>query len=129
LFPYHNITTADIDLDGIWRITNAYWSAVRNIFSEAWAKPPSRSRLMQGTGIRAMRRLMDRMMPGFHPNEKNLRVRMERELKAVAPICRWTSGRWEELQMDWREIQNIPRHLHLLSDLLVRAYLRARGRT
>ncbi|WP_197446380.1 DGQHR domain-containing protein DpdB [Tautonia plasticadhaerens] len=127
LFPYHNISTGECDLDGIWSILVAYWSAVRESFPEAWGKPPSRSRLMHGTGIRAMGRLMDRVMAGFHPGERNLRKRIEQELRPVVPICRWTSGRWEELQLEWREIQNVPQHLRLLSNLLVRAYLRGRG--
>jgi hypothetical protein len=82
---------------------------------------------MHGTGIRAMGRLMDRMTSGVHPRKQNLRARLEQELELIAPLCRWTSGRWEELELDWREIQNVPGHLRLLSNLLVRAYLQARG--
>jgi DGQHR domain-containing protein len=127
LFPYHNISTGETDFEGIWNVLLAYWSAVRSTFGAAWGKPPSQSRLMHGTGIRAMGRLMDRMMSGVHPREQNLRARLEHELEAIAPLCRWTSGRWEELELEWREIQNVPRHLRLLSNLLVRAYLQARG--
>ncbi len=127
LFPYHNLSTAEIDVDSIWAILLAYWSAVRSAFPEAWGKPPAQSRLMHGTGIRAMGRLMDRVVSGFHPREPNLRAQLEQELRKVVPLCRWTSGRWEELELDWREIQNVPRHLRLLSSLLVRAYLQARG--
>ena len=82
---------------------------------------------MHGTGIQAMGRLMDRVVSAFHPREPDLRGQLERELRKIAPVCRWTSGRWEELELDWREIQNVPRHLRLLSSLLVRAYLQARG--
>jgi hypothetical protein len=74
-----------------------------------------------------MGRLMDRVMAGFHPRETELRVRVEEELAKVAPVCRWTAGRWEQLELDWKEIQNVPRHLRQLSNLLVRAYLQARG--
>jgi hypothetical protein len=74
-----------------------------------------------------MGRLMDRVVSGFHSREPKLRLRLEQELKKVVPVCRWTSGRWEELELDWREIQNVPRHLRLLSNLLVRAYLQAGG--
>lgn len=127
LFPYHNISTGQTEFEGIWELLIAYWSAVRATFPEAWGKPPSQSRLMHGTGIRAMGRLMDRVMSGFHPREQNLRVRLQQELNKIAPVCRWTSGRWEELELDWREVQNVPRHLRLLSNLLVRAYLQAGG--
>jgi len=127
LFPYHNIATGETDFGGIWNVLLAYWSAVRNTFVAAWGKPPSQSRLMHGTGIRAMGRLMDRMMSGVHPRDQNLRARLEQELELIAPLCRWTCGRWEELELEWREIQNVPRHLRLLSNLLVRAYLQVRG--
>jgi DGQHR domain-containing protein len=127
LFPYHNLTTAEIDTDSIWAILLTYWSAVRSTFPDAWGKPPAQSRLMHGAGIRAMGRLMDRMIAGFHPREANLRATLEQELRKVAPKCRWTSGRWEELELDWREIQNVPRHTRLLSSFLVRAYLQTRG--
>ena len=49
------------------------------------------------------------MMSGVHPREQHLRARLEGELRLVAPLCRWTSGRWEELDLEWREIQNVPR--------------------
>ncbi len=127
LFPYHNLSTSETDIDCIWAILTAYWSAVKSTFPEAWAKSPGQSRLMHGTGLRAMGRLMDRVASGFHPREANLRAQLEQELQKVVPICRWTSGRWDELELDWREIQNVPRHLRLLSSLLVRAYLQARG--
>ena len=127
LFPYHNISTSETDLKGLWTVLLAYWSAVRDTFPEAWGRAPAASRLMHGTGLRAMGRLMDRMLAGFNPREPNLRALLVRELRTVAPICRWTSGRWEELELDWREVQNVPRHLRLLSSLLIRAYLQARG--
>ena len=127
LFPYHNLSTSETDFDSIWAILLAYWSAVRTTFPDAWGKPPTQSRLMHGTGIRAIGRLMDRVLSAFHPREPNLLEHLEQELRKIAPMCRWTSGRWDELELDWREIQNVPRHLRLLSSFLVRAYLQARG--
>jgi hypothetical protein len=127
LFPYHNLSTSETDSDSIWALLLAYWSAVRATFPDAWGRPPAHSRLMHGTGIRAMGRLMDRVLAAFHPRQPDLRRQLEQELRKVAPTCRWTSGRWEELGLDWREIQNVPRHLRLLSSLLVRAYHQAGG--
>ncbi len=73
LFPYHNLSTAETDIDCIWAVLPAYWSAVRVTFPEAWGKPPAQSRLMHGTGLRAMGRLMDRVAvrlpsPGSEPS-------------------------------------------------------------
>src|SRR6266699_3800070 len=62
LFAYRNIATGETDFDGIWATLLAFWTAVKRSFPEAWGKPPSKSRLMHGAGIRAMGRLMDRVM-------------------------------------------------------------------
>ena len=113
--PTTTSSTGELEDEEAWRILIAYWSAVRDTFPDAWGKPPSQSRLMHGTGIRAMGRLMDRMMASFHPREANLRSHLRDELRTVAPVCRWTSGRWEELDLEWQEVQNVPRHLGLLS--------------
>jgi DGQHR domain-containing protein len=127
LFRFHNLATGELETEEVWRILIAYWSAVRDTFPDAWGIPPASSRLMHGTGIRALGRLMDRMMASFHPHETGLSLRLRDELQAVAPVCRWTSGRWEELGLEWGDVQNVPRHLGLLSDFLIRTYLRARG--
>jgi DGQHR domain-containing protein len=127
LFRFHNMTTGELEDEQVWRVLIAYWSVVRDTFPDAWGIPPSRSRLMHGTGVRAMGRLMDRMMASFHPREANLSSRLRDEFRAVAPVCRWTSGRWEELGLEWGDVQNVPRHLGLVSDFLIRTYLRARG--
>ena len=95
LFPYHNVTTGETDTDGIWRILVGYWSAVRDTFPEAWGKPPAESRLMHGTGIRSMGRLMDRVMSARHPRETNLRHladRGNRRSRAVLPVDRGPLG-------------------------------------
>jgi len=64
----------------------------QKVFAEAWGKPPAQSRLMHGAGIRAMGRLMDRVMAGVNPRDPRAIALVERELRMVAPICRWTSG-------------------------------------
>lgn len=127
LFPFHNLSSGETDFDSLWRVLVAYWSAVRAIFPEAWGRPPVASRLMHGTGIRAMGRLMDRVMSAFDPKDPQLATRAEQELQVVAPACHWTAGRWDDLGLDWNEIQNVPRHLKLVSNFLVRAYLHGRG--
>ena len=127
LFPFHNISSGETDFDTLWRVLLAYWSAVRAVFPEAWGRPPATSRLMHGTGIRAMGRLMDRVMSAFDPNDPHLTDLAEDELRFVAPVCRWTAGRWDELGLAWNEVQNVPRHLRLVSNFLIHAYLHGRG--
>ncbi len=128
LFPYRNIATGETDFDGITSLLVTYWTAVSEVFSEAWGKQPAKSRLMHGAGIRAMGRLMDRIMPYINPRDSNAVAQAKRELTLIAPICRWTKGRWEEMDgLRWNDVQNVPRHIHMLSNVLIRAYLQARG--
>jgi DGQHR domain-containing protein len=129
LFPYRNIATGETDFDGITNLLVLYWSAVKAVFPEAWGKAPTNSRLMHGAGIRAMGRLMDRIMPYIDLKMPTAKDDVVRELKHIAPICRWTSGRWEDMDdLKWNEVNNVPRHINILSNVLVRAYLQAKGR-
>lgn len=128
LFPYRNIATGETDFEGICSVLVAYWSAVKKVFPDAWGKPPEKSRLMHGAGIRAMGRLMDRIMPAIDVKDPRAVNQVERELARVAPICRWTSGTWEDMNdLAWNEVENVHRHIRLLSSVLVRAYVQAKG--
>ena len=128
LFPYRNIATGETDFDGICKVLVTYWTAVSQVFPEAWGKPPSSSRLMHGAGIRAVGRIMDRVMPGIRLQQDNAVDLAAAEIRRIAPLCRWTEGKWEDLGgVGWNEIQNVPRHIRLLSNLLIRAYLEAKG--
>lgn len=128
LFPYRNIATGETDFEGITSLLVTYWTAVSKVFADAWGKPPAKSRLMHGAGIRSMGRLMDRIMPVININKANAVSQVSRELKLIVPTCRWTKGRWEDIDgMRWNEIQNVPRHINILSNVLIRAYLQAKG--
>lgn len=129
LFPYRNIATGETDFDEIWGVLYTYWTGVKNVFNSAWGKPPSKSRLMHGAGIRAMGRLMDRIMSSNNVRGQKGIKKVEQELKRIAPVCHWTSGQWEDLGgIRWNEIQNVPRHISVLSNYLVRAYVESLGR-
>ena len=70
MVPWRSIknTSADglADVEGMYRVMNVYWSAVKKVFSEAWGLRPQESRLMHSAGIQAMGILMDRIMPRLH---------------------------------------------------------------
>ena len=100
---------------------------MRDTFPQAWGKLPSQSRLMHGAGIRAMGRLMDRIMASIDARQPGARQLVDADLALLAPHCHWTEGRWEGLGMRWNEIQNVPRHIHELSSFLMRTYLRERA--
>lgn len=126
LFPYRNIATGTTDTEGIRRALIAYWGAVHDVFQDAWAKPATESRLMHGVGIRAMGRLMDRVMTHVRDDDPAARQAAGVELSLVAQHCAWTEGTWDALGLAWNDLQNTPRHISALSNFLVRTYLAER---
>ncbi len=110
-----------IDLQGMYRVLCTYWSAVRDTFPDAWGKDPRKSRLMHSTGILAMGVLMDRIYARLSGIDEDLKS-IKRELERIESSCRWTSGTWDLIGIQWNEIQNTPRDIKRLQDVLVRAY-------
>jgi DGQHR domain-containing protein len=127
LFPYRNIATGTTDTEGIRQVLITYWTAVKNTFPEAWGLPPTQSRLMGGVGIRAMGRLMERVMAHVETSGPDGVRQAEAELSIVAADCHWTKGVWPELGLPWDELQNTPRHISALSNLLARSYVTNRA--
>lgn len=119
LAPYKASGDCPADVDAMYRALVAYWSAVRSVFPEAWGRPPTESCLMHSAGIEAMSLLMDRIMSRAAPGI-DLQLHASEALRRIAPHCRWTSGRWQDLQRDWNEIQNVGRDIKLLSGHLAR---------
>jgi DGQHR domain-containing protein len=128
LFPYRNVATGETDVAGMVAILSLFWTGVRDVFPQAWGKDPAHSRLMHGAGIRAMGKLMDRVMGAIDPRLPIAANQVVEELLLIAPFCRWTSGAWEEMEaMKWNDIQNTPKHIRMLSNHLIRLYLGARS--
>ena len=82
---------------------------------------------MHGAGIRAMGRLMDRIMASIDARQSGACEQVTADLALLAPYCRWTEGQWEGLGLRWNEIQNVPRHIHELSSFLMRTYMHTRA--
>src|SRR5262249_9684528 len=130
LFTFRNIASGETDIDGICAVLVAYWTAVQKVFPDAWGKSPEESRLMHVAGIRTMGRLRDRMMSWVNCRDPQATEYARRELLHVAPVCRWTEGVWDELDdLAWNEVHNTPQHLRLLSNYLIRSYLKAKRTT
>jgi DGQHR domain-containing protein len=109
-----------VDVEGMYTLLVTFWSAVKTVFPEAWGRDPRQSRLMHSAGIEAMGLLMDRIYARLRPSDGAKVV--ERELRKVAPACRWTKGTWEALGLNWNEVQNTPRDVRRLQNTLVQAY-------
>jgi DGQHR domain-containing protein len=128
LFSYRNLATGSVDWSGARRLLLLYWTAVRSVFPDAWGLPPTRSRLMHSVGLRAMGRLMNRVMASIDVSSPAAAREVKREVEKIASICHWTRGSWDQLDgMRWNELQNVPAHVKMLSNLLVRHYLEAEG--
>jgi DGQHR domain-containing protein len=110
-----------VDLENMYRLLVTFWSAVRAIFDSAWGRDARHSRLMHSAGILAMGVLMDRIYARISPQDDVRAV--ERELRKVAPACRWTEGTWESLGVAWNEIENTPKDIRRLQSALVQAYI------
>jgi len=106
------------DINAMYGIMCIYWTAVKEVFPEAWGKRPQESRLMHSAGIQALGILMDRIIPRLHQSD-DLPGSVKLALERIAPQCRWTEGEWEGLGMTWNEIQNVPRHIKALAEHLV----------
>lgn len=126
LFPFRNMATGSTDTDGIRRVLLTYWGAVHDVFPDAWGLPAAESKLMGGVGIRAMSRLMDRVMVHIDINDPAADSHTREELSYIVDRCHWTSGTWEELGLPWNEVQNVSKHISALSNVLARAYVSAR---
>lgn len=106
------------DVSSMYNIMVAFWGAVRETFPTAWGLPATESRLLHSAGISALGVLMDRMVPRF-PKDKNLQSNITDALTKFADQCAWTEGQWDEIGLEWNEVQNLPRHIKLLADHLV----------
>jgi hypothetical protein len=72
---------------------------------------------MHSAGIRAMGVLMDRIVTRSmaQPNSSTHQLH---SLKNIAPECCWTEGVWKDLGLAWNEVEQTPRHIRNLSQLL-----------
>ncbi|WP_243658227.1 DGQHR domain-containing protein DpdB [Paraburkholderia sp. BL9I2N2] len=121
LAPYKGLGREGVDVGGMYKILITYWSAVRDVFPDAWGVDPKRSRLMHSAGIEAMGVLMDRIYARLAGQSEDYKT-VRKELEKVAPACRWTNGTWEALGVSWNEIQSVPRDIRRLQDTLVQIY-------
>jgi len=129
LFTYLDASTGQVKYDSCYQLLSLYWNAVKESFREAWGRPARESRLSHGVGIGALGKLMDRMLGAGELARTDLGSWVCQELHRLKGYCAWTEGRWVGLGgMAWNELQNTPSHIRLLSDLLIRTYLKGRSR-
>lgn len=119
------------DLDERLSVLKEYWGAVASVFPEAWGKPPRQSRLMHGAGFVAMGFLMDSIADRHGAKTPLTKRVFVKDLEPLRNICRWTEGQWEFGPGDslkWNELQNVPRHIQMLSNHLLAQFRLLGGR-
>lgn len=103
-----------------------FWSAVREVFPDAWNKPPRKSRLMHGAGIISMGYLMDAITHARDGGDGTVDTdQFVADLKAIADDCHWTQGEWvfgDGVVRKWNDIQNTPRDVQRVTDFLQARY-------
>ncbi len=122
LYPNVDPDGHDTDYDGMLAILYIYWGAVKKVFPEAWGIPPVQSRLMHGVGMHAMGGLMDLIMRNINPKDRKSEQRIVKELEKIKPSCHWTEGYWDDIDMEWNELQNISAHKKILARHIIKIY-------
>jgi DGQHR domain-containing protein len=121
LAPYKAAGDRAPDLKAMLKTLFTFWRAVKLAFPDAWALPPTKSRLMHSAGIEAMGILMDKAL-ARHAGKRDEGELIRADMREIAPHCAWTSGTWEGIDLDWDDVQNTPKHIRALADALVRLY-------
>ena len=125
LYTFRDSATGAGDGEEMMNILTAFWTAVRDVFNEAWDKPPRQSRLMHGVGIVSLGFIMDAIYDRYSrqriPNTNDF----ARDLADLREVCRWTNGFWDfgpGAQRRWNELQNTTRDIQLLTNYLLCEY-------
>jgi DGQHR domain-containing protein len=125
LYSFRDPRTGSGDEDKMIDVLTAFWSAVRDVFADAWDKPPRQSRLMHGVGIVSLGFIMDAIYDRYSrhgiPDTSDFR----QDLAALYEVCRWTTGFWDfgpNAQRRWNELQNTSRDIQMLTNYLLYEY-------
>lgn len=113
------------DTVSMLHVLHAFWRATSQVFRDAWAISPRRSRLMHGAGIVSIGFVMDAIADRYRrfgiPDVEQFR----KDLEPLRDVCRWTDGYWDfgpGIQRKWNEIQNTPRDIQTLANYLLVQY-------
>lgn len=109
------------DIHMLYQTLIDYWNAVKHTFADAWGKEPRQSRLTHSVGILAMGVLMDQIY-GRHFKAKNIYKMFCSELGKISPHCAWTEGEWMGTHLPWNELQNTPKDIKRLQEILIHTY-------
>ncbi|WP_420436615.1 DGQHR domain-containing protein DpdB [Candidatus Poriferisodalis sp.] len=126
LYHYRHSEGMGGDVERMLKLLRDYWSAVSEVFSDAWGLSPRQSRLMHGAGIVSMGYVMDAIAePDIDLGEAPDQDLFRHELETLRNCCQWTQGTWyftPDTERSWNDIQNTTRDIQLLSRYLLDRY-------
>jgi DGQHR domain-containing protein len=125
LYSFRNPANGTGDEDKMMDLLITFWTAVRDVFAEAWDKPPRQSRLMHGVGIVSLGFIMDAIFDRYSRKRTPGTDDFAHDLTALREVCRWTNGFWDlgpGTQRKWNELQNTTRDIQLLTNYLLYEY-------
>lgn len=125
LYSFRDAATGSGDEEQMLDLLVAFWAAVRDVFADAWDKPPRQSRLMHGVGIVSLGFIMDAIFDRYSRKRRPGHDDFAHDLQELQEVCRWTSGFWDfgpGAQRRWNELQNTTRDIQLLTNYLLCEY-------
>jgi hypothetical protein len=125
LYRFRNSKSQIADTETMLAVLKSFWSAVSEVFSNAWGLPPRQSRLMHGAGIVSLGFLMDAIADRYRNEGLPSQEQFCQDLKPLQDICRWTDGYWDfgpGAQRKWNEIQNTTKDIQILTNYLLLQY-------
>lgn len=125
LYSFRDPETGAGDEERMLAVLIDFWSAVKDIFNDAWGKPPRQSRLMHGVGIVSLGFVMDAIFDRYSRVRVPDKSDFASDLNELRDVCRWTHGFWDfgpGAQPKWNELQNTPRDIQRLTNYLLYQY-------
>jgi DGQHR domain-containing protein len=110
--------------DDIAGCLSNYYGAIAQLWPNAWRGSPWTSRLVHGVGIVSLGRLMPSVLLdlGLEAADAPFQAKIAKQLKPLVGRCSWNSGRWEDIDREWYELQNTATDKNLLTAELMRLY-------
>jgi DGQHR domain-containing protein len=124
LFAYREADGQPADVEGMVTILKRYWTAVAQVFGEAWGLPLNKSRLFHSAGFVAMSFIMDAVADGEDIADLTVK-RFVSEIEPLKKHCRWTEGVWDfgpDGRRPWDSLEGTAKSTRTLSAYLSRKY-------
>lgn len=125
LYRFRGTNGTDGDAGAMLEVLRSFWSAVADVFDDAWGISPRKSRLMHGAGIVSIGFVMDAIADRYRKSGVPTKDQFAEDLKPLRDACRWTDGYWDfgpGMQRKWNEIQNTHRDIQILANYLLVQY-------